>query len=524
MTLRLPLLPRILLWLLLNLVLLGTAFGVFLWTELGGESLLGRVAGERSQAATGALLAELRERPFAEWERALARFEEAYPVRVLLLREDGSRWLGAALEVPDEVARRLRPVLPPGPEPEERRMRPDFEEPRSGPPPDGRLAGLPDPSGPPGFGGPPPPRPGSRPGGPMPRAFLRAGEPTRYWLVQGTPLRGPGVPRGLRLVISSATLSAGGLFFDLRPWLWAGGGVIAVSVLWWLPFVRGITRTVSRLSEATERIAEGRFHTVVAEDRGDELGRLGRSIHRMAGRLDGLVHGQKRFLGDVAHELCSPLARMEMALGVLEQRADPDSRPYVDDVREEVRHMSALVDELLQFSKAALKPADAQRTAIPLAGATRRVAGREMSGVAGFEVRVPETLAVLGHPDLVERAMGNLLRNARHHAGGLGPIRVEARADGSGQVQWSVTDSGPGVPEAELRRLGEPFYRPDTSRSSDTGGTGLGLAIVKSCLAACQGRLELANAPGGGLVATLVLPAATGPVPSGAPEAPPAER
>ena len=70
---------------------------------------------------------------------------------------------------------------------------------------------------------------------------------------------------------------------------------------------------------------------------------------------------------------------------------------------------------------------------------------------------------------------------------------------------WRVVDSGPGVSESELGRLGEPFYRPDQARSSDTGGTGLGLAIVKTCMAACQGRLELTRGQERGLVATLVL-------------------
>ena len=98
MTLRLPLFGRILIWLLLNLIILGVAFGIFLWTELGGESLLGRAAGDRSQAPAGALMAELRDRPIVEWERAMARFEEAYPVRLMLLREDGSLFLGAKLE------------------------------------------------------------------------------------------------------------------------------------------------------------------------------------------------------------------------------------------------------------------------------------------------------------------------------------------------------------------------------------------------------------------------------------------
>jgi two-component system sensor histidine kinase CpxA len=307
------------------------------------------------------------------------------------------------------------------------------------------------------------------------------------------------------MAMVSETLSAGGLFFDVQSWFWAASAVIAVSVLWWFPFVRGITRSVSQISAATERIAEGRFNTVVPEARGDELGRLGGAINRMSVRLEGLVSGQKRFLGDVAHELCSPLARMEMALGILEQRADDNTRSYVDDVREEVRHMSTLVNELLQFSKAALKPTNAEMMPFPMAEMTRRVVAREMPEAADLTVQVPEELLALGHPELVERAMGNLLRNARNHAAAQGPIRIEAFSSGPHEVIWRVVDSGPGVSESELDRLGEPFYRPDQSRSSDTGGTGLGLAIVKTCMAACQGRLELTRGQERGLVASLVL-------------------
>jgi len=495
MTLRLPLFGRILIWLLLNLIILGVAFGIFLWTELGGESLLGRAAGDRSQAPAGALMAELRDRPIVEWERAMARFEEAYPVRLMLLREDGSLFLGAKLEVPAELALRLRALVQPGP---------GFDDRRSGPPPGQPPEDHFEP-GPMGAPGPRPPRSGPRSSMGGPRVFLRAGSPAKYWLVHGNPIRGPGLPRGVRMAMVSETLSAGGLFFDVQSWFWAASAVIAVSVLWWFPFVRGITRSVSQISAATERIAEGRFNTVVPEERGDELGRLGGAINRMSVRLEGLVTGQKRFLGDVAHELCSPLARMEMALGILEQRTDHDARSYVDDVREEVRHMSTLVNELLQFSKAALKPADAEMTPLSLAEMTRRVVAREMPEATGLTVQVPEELMAQGHPELVERAMGNLLRNARNHAAAYGPIRIEAFSSGSHPVVWRVTDSGPGVSESDLSRLGEPFYRPDQSRSSDTGGTGLGLAIVKTCMAACQGRLELTRGPQRGLVATLVL-------------------
>ncbi len=495
MTLRLPLFGRILIWLLLNLLILGGTFGVFLWTELGGESLLGRAAGDRSQAPAGALMAELRDRPMVEWEGAMARFEEAYPVRLMLLREDGSLFLGAKLEVPAELVLRLRALA---------QSSSGFDNRRSGPPPGQPPEDHFEP-GPKGALGPPPPRSGPRSSMGGGRVFARAGSPAKYWLIHSNPIRGPGLPRGLRMAMVSETLSAGGLFFDVQSWFWAASAVIAVSVLWWFPFVRGITRSVSQISAATERIAEGRFNTVVPEARGDELGRLGGAINRMSVRLEGLVSGQKRFLGDVAHELCSPLARMEMALGILEQRADDNTRSYVDDVREEVRHMSTLVNELLQFSKAALKPANAEMMPFPMAEMTRRVVAREMPEAADLTVQVPEELLALGHPELVERAMGNLLRNARNHAAAQGPIRIEAFSSGPHEVIWRVVDSGPGVSESELDRLGEPFYRPDQSRSSDTGGTGLGLAIVKTCMAACQGRLELTRGQERGLVASLVL-------------------
>ena len=87
----------------------------------------------------------------------------------------------------------------------------------------------------------------------------------------------------------------------------------------------------------------------------------------MSARLREFFTGQKRFLGDIAHELCSPLARMEMALGILDQRADEKQRAYVADVREEVRHMSGLVNELLSFSKAGVRGRNVELSAVPLA-------------------------------------------------------------------------------------------------------------------------------------------------------------
>jgi two-component system sensor histidine kinase CpxA len=261
------------------------------------------------------------------------------------------------------------------------------------------------------------------------------------------------------------------------------------------------------MTAATEQVAQGRFDITVSEERGDELGRMGEAINGMAKRLEGHVQGQKRFLGDIAHELCSPLARMEMALGVLEQRSDPRSRDYVEDVREEVRHMSELVNELLSFSKAGLHSRTAPLTLVGIRELLERVRMRESSEEDAVEVDASADLTAMAEPDLLTRALGNLLRNALRYAGGAGPIRMTACREGS-EVIVRVLDEGPGVPPESIGRLTEPFFRPDAARTREQGGAGLGLAIVRSCVEACRGRLTLQNRLPKGFKAEIRLAAA----------------
>jgi len=238
----------------------------------------------------------------------------------------------------------------------------------------------------------------------------------------------------------------------------------------------------------------------------------------MSARLREFFTGQKRFLGDIAHELCSPLARMEMALSILDQQADEQQRDYVNDVREELRHMSELVHELLSFSKAGVGGRNVELKPVPLAEMTGRVVARETKEHGGVIVDVPGSLAALAEPDLLARALGNVIRNALRYASPVsgssdsysyrpaiqsdgrpaGPITVAARDCGE-HVVITVTDCGPGVPEEVLHRLFDPFFRPETARTRETGGTGLGLAIVKSCIEACGGTVAVRNVKPSGL-------------------------
>ena len=448
----LPLYARVLGWFFLNLLLLVVGFYLVARIQFRFrlDTLLLGQAGERLEAMGAVIAGELRNRPRTEWDALLARIGEGYGIKFVGFASDGTQWAGETMTLPPEVRVRMGEFRgPPGPlggpggpgGPGDRGGRHEHGE-RGGPGPSrgGELARPGD------HGRPPEPPFGGGPGGSGRLKFIvQATDTGKYWIGLRPIPPEPGLGRAGALILFavSPTLSAGGLLFDPWPWGLAAFGAIILSVLFWFPFVRGITRALSGMTAATERIAEGDFATSATVRRGDELGRLGAAIDRMATRLAGLVTGQKRFLGDVAHELCSPLARMELALGVLDQRSDPRQRQYVSDVRDEVRHMSGLVDELLSFSKAGLRSKTAPLEAVPLRELVDRVIAREVVAGPVIQTDVPNQLAVLAEPELLARALGNLVRNAVRYAGEAGPIEICATVDGD-LLRLTVWTAGQG--------------------------------------------------------------------------------
>ena len=297
------------------------------------------------------------------------------------------------------------------------------------------------------------------------------------------------------------------LLFDYKPWLAVVIVVILLSVACWLPLIRGLTRSISQLTSATGAIAQGRFETRLSVNRRDELGQLSQAINHMAERLSGFVYGQRRFLGDIAHELCSPIARIQVALGVLEQRAEDNQKEYVLGVQEEVEHMSGLINELLSFSKAGMNASTTPLTRVNVADTVRQVLQREANHEARIETHIDGQLEVIAHPDYLFRSVANIIRNAIRYAGEAGPIAVSASEKG-GVVSITVADNGPGIPASELEEVFKPFYRPEFARQRETGGVGLGLAIVRTCVEACGGTVKCRNRSPKGLEAEIRLPAA----------------
>src|ERR1051326_2185029 len=358
MKLRIPIYGQILAWFFLNLAVLGAIFYLFARVQfrLGLDSLLLGAAGDRIQAVGNVIAEEMSDRGPAEWDAILRRFSEAYGIEFTLFLNDASQLAGSKTVLPPPVRQKILEGRVP--------TRPALREPL--PPRQRKAAGE---SLDPGSG-----RPVRDP-----KFLLHTSTPTRYWVGIRIPVADGKEPRRLQttLLAASSSLGGGGLFVDVTPWLFTALGAVVLSALLWLPFVHGFTRSISELTGATERIAEGQFDVQVKANRGDELGRLANAVNRLAARLAGFVTGQKRFLGDVAHEFCSPLARLQTALGILEQRAEERQRPCVEDLRTEAQEMSQLVNELLSFSKAGLKPEEIKRTPVDLLEVARRVTARQ---------------------------------------------------------------------------------------------------------------------------------------------------
>lgn len=455
---------------------------------IGPRTFLFAPARDRSLAVAREVALDLEQTSPEGRTGLMGRYAHNYGADFFLFKNDGTQLAGRPVTLPPRVWQELtRGQL----QVRGREGRPPRGPPRGRFPPPQAAPGPPDPDGDPNEA--PPARDGPRPDQNPINLFELPAEGL-YWVGARIPVPAD-EERPLRgtLIISAKSFYGTPLFFDFKPWLAAIGAVIAIFVLCWLPFIRGLTKTVSRITRATELIAEGRFDHLLSEDRNDELGQLSIAINRMALRLAGFVSGQKRFLGDIAHELCAPIARMQFGLGILEQQAEESQRAAVDEVQDEMRQMSNLVNELLSFSKAGMDLKGRKLTAVDVEATVREAVAREALNAADVvRIDMGEPLIALADREFLLRSLSNLIRNAVRYAAGAGPITVSGSRE-HGDVIVTVADFGPGVPQNEIDRVFTPFYRVETSRNRDVGGAGLGLAIVKSCVEACNGRVQCRN-------------------------------
>jgi two-component system sensor histidine kinase CpxA len=279
---------------------------------------------------------------------------------------------------------------------------------------------------------------------------------------------------------------------------------------------RYLTMPIVRLREAAQRFAKGEFSVRVGQGvigRKDELGRLGEDFDRMAQRIEGLVVQQRQLLGDISHELRSPLARLSLALELARRKSVPEAEAYLHRIETEAATLEEMIAHVLTLTRLESGIDGIEVEEVDLQGLVAAVvsdADFEAHGRGGM-VRIAETAdcVVRGNGELLRRAVENVVRNAIRYTKEGTPVevglrRVKDRLSGSAEIQ--VRDYGPGVPEADLPSLFRPFYRVSNARDRQSGGTGLGLAITDRAVRLHEGTVVAANAQGGGLVVTIRLP------------------
>jgi two-component system sensor histidine kinase CpxA len=288
----------------------------------------------------------------------------------------------------------------------------------------------------------------------------------------------------------------------------------AVAVLCWV-LAAYIASPLRSLAGAVDRFGRGDLSARVHFARRDEIGNLARSFNAMAERIETLLTAERRLLQDVSHELRSPLARLSFAAELT--RNAPDRDAAVARMMKEIERLAKLVGALLEVTRAEGDAASRRSEDVRL---DEIVAGivqdcRLEAEVRGCRIAFDgfSPAVVCGDPELLRRAVENVLRNAVRYAPENSAVEVSLEARGE-SVDLAIRDYGPGVPDALLPKLFDPFFRVDDSRDPATGGVGLGLAIACRAVRLHHGELVAENAHPG-LLVTMRLPGAAVPETAG---------
>nr|WP_298373338.1 HAMP domain-containing sensor histidine kinase [uncultured Halomonas sp.] len=278
---------------------------------------------------------------------------------------------------------------------------------------------------------------------------------------------------------------------------------------WWI--ARHISRPLRQVETTARAIAEGDTSLRVSAtvvDRRDEIGALASAFNAMTARLDTLLTRQHQLLRDVSHDLRTPLARQRVAI---ELAADGGQEPeLMTTILRQNERLEAMTAQLLTLYRVSEKGETIARQSLRFVEVLKEV----LDGVADYaaqrgldcQLNVKEhadEATILGDADLIHRALDNVLQNALDHSPSGSEIHIKVTLEEQ-RLVCEIRDEGPGVPDEDLNKLFEPFFRSDQARGGK--GWGLGLAIAKDILAAHGGSVEAVNSASGGLTVRLIMP------------------
>ena len=341
-----------------------------------------------------------------------------------------------------------------------------------------------------------------------------------------------------------------------RPLRWVALDLALLGIFLGLPIVllgrwlsHKLTEPIADLTRVMREIADtDRLEARAPVTSSDELGSLARSFNRMTDNLErttrereqfvrdlaalnqtleakiavrteeleAAVKAQERLIGDISHEIKSPLARLSMALGLARRSAESDRPRQFDRMESEVQSISALASELLTLARLDGAAAPPEFGQIDLGSLIDRIVADaiyEKPGRASDVIlRRPDApVTVIGNADLLGRAIENVVRNAVFYTAEQTKVEIVLSRKAPEIISVAVIDHGPGVPEAAVEHLFEPFYRVDEARARETGGSGIGLAICERVVQLHGGSVRARNNDPHGLIVDIELPAAPAP-------------
>ena len=262
-----------------------------------------------------------------------------------------------------------------------------------------------------------------------------------------------------------------------------------------------INRPLKQLSLAASRVREGRYRDTALDEEAStsEIREVNIGFNRMAERLAKVEEERTLMLAGISHDLRTPLARLRLET----ELSVPDAQAQAA-MTADIEQLNEIIDQFLGYARTDHADLQSVLLAPVLSKCITPLRGHAHMQIT---VRVPEDLAVLADPTELGRVVSNLLENARRYGqspdDGISRVDIDAQAQ-DGRVLLRVRDQGPGVPEAQLAHITQPFYRGDLARTAALG-SGLGLAIVERAVQRMGGVLSVLNHPGGGLMAVIEL-------------------
>jgi signal transduction histidine kinase len=326
-----------------------------------------------------------------------------------------------------------------------------------------------------------------------------------------------GEPMRLFALSSAASPTAAGEFTSqlhllpaVRPWLLsaAATGIVALALMYGL--ARRILRPIGALTDAARRMEGGDLAVRVDTRGNDEIGALAHAFNAMAGRLAENEHLRRQMVGDVAHELRTPVTNLRCILEGVQDGLERPDRRTIDTLYDETMFLQRLIADLQDLTLAEAGTLPLQISVVDVCEVICRAvsAASSVPGGPAVIVDVPSGLDVQADRDRLEQVVRNLLTNAWQHTPADGRINVRASRL-EGQVTIEVADTGAGIAAEHLPHVFDRFYRADPSRSRRTGGAGLGLTIVRQLVVAQGGTVSSASdGPGRGAIFRITLRAA----------------